>query len=45
MMPAQLSWHVPTEAEIDFVLRIFREVVEPILDKLHGLLEPGNLHE
>ncbi|KAL1951774.1 hypothetical protein VTO73DRAFT_923 [Trametes versicolor] len=37
----KLSWHVPTEAEIDFVLRIFREVVEPILDKLHGLLEPG----
>lgn len=22
-------------------MRIFREVVEPILDKLHALLEPG----
>ncbi|KAI0374438.1 hypothetical protein BV20DRAFT_1049238 [Pilatotrama ljubarskyi] len=37
----KLTWHVPTDEEIDFVLRIFREVVEPVLDKLHGLLEPG----
>ncbi|KAI0336090.1 hypothetical protein GY45DRAFT_1316150 [Cubamyces sp. BRFM 1775] len=37
----KLTWHVPNEEEIDFVLRIFREVIEPILDKLHGLLQPG----
>ncbi|KAI0639143.1 hypothetical protein C8Q77DRAFT_1152142 [Trametes polyzona] len=37
----KVSWHVPNDEEIAFVLRIFREVVEPILDKLHGLLEPG----
>ncbi|KAI0828367.1 hypothetical protein BC628DRAFT_1417934 [Trametes gibbosa] len=37
----KLSWHVPNEAEIDFVLRIFKEVIEPILDKLHDLLKPG----
>ncbi|KAI1797633.1 hypothetical protein LXA43DRAFT_1126323 [Ganoderma leucocontextum] len=37
----KLTWHVPSEEEIDFVLQIFRELVEPILDALHGLLEPG----
>ncbi|KAI9066676.1 hypothetical protein FKP32DRAFT_1589371 [Trametes sanguinea] len=37
----KLTWHVPNAEEIDFVLRIFREVIEPVLDKLHGLLEPG----
>lgn len=37
----QLTWHVPNEDEINFVLQIFREFVEPILDTLHGLLEPG----
>ncbi|KAI0651592.1 hypothetical protein C8Q79DRAFT_934115 [Trametes meyenii] len=37
----QVTWHVPTAEELAFVLRIFREVVEPVLDTLHGLLEPG----
>ncbi|KAI0359128.1 hypothetical protein OH77DRAFT_1473765 [Trametes cingulata] len=37
----KLMWHVPSDVEIDFVLRIFKEVVEPVLDKLHALLEPG----
>ncbi len=40
----QLTWHVPTEEEIDFVLQIFREFIEPILDTLHGLLESGMYH-
>ncbi|KAM5538277.1 hypothetical protein V8D89_008164 [Ganoderma adspersum] len=37
----KLTWHAPNEEEIDFVLQIFREFIEPILDTLHGLLEPG----
>ena len=37
----QLTWHVPNAEEIDFVLQIFREFVEPILNTLHDLLEPG----
>ncbi|KAI0768547.1 hypothetical protein BD413DRAFT_614418 [Trametes elegans] len=37
----KLTWHIPNPEEIDFVLRIFREVIEPILDTLHSLLEPG----
>ncbi|RPD81724.1 hypothetical protein L226DRAFT_527984 [Lentinus tigrinus ALCF2SS1-7] len=37
----KLTWHVPDDDEIDFVLQIFRQFVEPILDTLHGLLEPG----
>ena len=38
---SQLTWHVPSDEEIDFVLQIFREFIEPILDTLNGLLEPG----
>ena len=40
----QLTWHDPNEEEIDFVLQIFREFIEPILDTLHALLEPGICH-
>ncbi|KAL1720654.1 hypothetical protein EV715DRAFT_249853, partial [Schizophyllum commune] len=36
-----VSWHVPNEQEIDFVLQIFRELVEPTLATLEGLLQPG----
>ena len=38
-----VSWHVPNEQEIDFVLQIFRELVEPTLATLEGLLQPGTL--
>ncbi|KAI0724287.1 hypothetical protein C8T65DRAFT_714470 [Cerioporus squamosus] len=37
----KLTWHVPNADEIDFVLQIFREFVEPVLDTMHGLLEQG----
>ncbi|KAI0757264.1 hypothetical protein C8Q80DRAFT_1132754 [Daedaleopsis nitida] len=37
----KLTWHVPNADEIDFVLQIFRELIEPVLDILHGLLEAG----
>ena len=36
-----MSWHVPSEEEIDFVLEIFREIVEPTLEMLEALLEDG----
>ncbi|KAI0076264.1 hypothetical protein K474DRAFT_1757648 [Panus rudis PR-1116 ss-1] len=41
----KISWHVPSNDEIDFALRIFREVVEPALDMLDALLEPGRVHD
>ncbi|KAH9947692.1 hypothetical protein B0H21DRAFT_737636 [Amylocystis lapponica] len=37
----KLSWHVPNAEEVDFALQIFRELVEPVLTTLNGLLEPG----
>ncbi|KAI0961189.1 hypothetical protein AcV7_000357 [Taiwanofungus camphoratus] len=37
----KLSWHVPNAQEINFAIEIFREVVEPTLRTLDGLLEPG----
>ena len=40
----QVSWHVPTNNEIDFALRIFKELVEPTLESLEGLLKPGEDH-
>ncbi|CDO70270.1 hypothetical protein BN946_scf184942.g70 [Trametes cinnabarina] len=40
-----LTWHVPNAEEIDFVLRIFREVIEPVLDRLYSLLEPGTARD
>ncbi|KAH8100502.1 hypothetical protein BXZ70DRAFT_1022407 [Cristinia sonorae] len=41
----KLSWHVPTAGEIDFALQIFKEIVEPTLDLLDGLLKPGVVHD
>ncbi|KAF8898398.1 hypothetical protein BD779DRAFT_1607219 [Infundibulicybe gibba] len=35
-----VSWHVPSFEEIEFTLRIFRELVEPSLVVLNQLLEP-----
>ncbi|TRM60121.1 hypothetical protein BD626DRAFT_571905 [Schizophyllum amplum] len=40
-----VSWHTPDEEEIDFVLQIFREVVEPTLASLEQLLEPGIMRD
>lgn len=37
----QVSWHVPDSKNIDLVLRIFRELVEPTILILEGLLEAG----
>lgn len=37
----EVSWHVPTQEEIDFGLQIFKELVEPLMDRLEGLLKPG----
>ncbi|KAK7694364.1 hypothetical protein QCA50_001550 [Cerrena zonata] len=39
---AKITWHVPNAEEIDFALEIFREVVEPALDTLEQLVEPGH---
>ncbi|KAJ7630634.1 hypothetical protein FB45DRAFT_1027837 [Roridomyces roridus] len=36
-----VSWHVPNSDEIDFSCQIFRELVEPALNLLIKLLEPG----
>ncbi|KAL4069445.1 hypothetical protein J3A83DRAFT_4095440 [Scleroderma citrinum] len=34
-----MTWHVPTPEEIDFALQIFRELIEPYLQKLNKLLD------
>ena len=36
-----MSWHVPSEEEIDFILEVFRDIVEPTLGMLEALLEDG----
>jgi proteasome activator subunit 4 len=36
-----MSWHVPSEEEIEFVLEVFREIIEPTLGMLEALLEDG----
>lgn len=36
-----MSWHVPNEEEIDFILEVFRDIVEPTLGMLEALLEDG----
>ncbi|GBE78103.1 hypothetical protein SCP_0109850 [Sparassis crispa] len=41
----KLSWHVPSDDEIEFVLQIFREIIEPVLSTLEGLLKPGIAHD
>jgi proteasome activator subunit 4 len=38
---SQVTWHVPNAEEIDFSLRIFKELTEPTLTLLDRLLEPG----
>lgn len=35
-----VSWHVPDGRELDFALEIFKEIVEPTLNKLEKLLGP-----
>ncbi|EGN99641.1 hypothetical protein SERLA73DRAFT_159863 [Serpula lacrymans var. lacrymans S7.3] len=35
----QLSWHVPNNEEIDFALRLFKELTVPTLEKLENLLD------
>ncbi|KAF9785996.1 hypothetical protein BJ322DRAFT_1005050 [Thelephora terrestris] len=37
----EMSWHVPSEEEIEFVLETFRGIVEPTLEMLESLLESG----
>lgn len=39
-----MSWHVPSEEEIEFVLEVFRDMVEPTLAMLEALLEDGVSH-
>ncbi|KAF7437108.1 hypothetical protein PC9H_003942 [Pleurotus ostreatus] len=41
MDEVKFSWHVPSKEEIDFILRLFRELIEPTLARLEGLLAPG----
>ncbi|KXN83586.1 Proteasome activator complex subunit 4 [Leucoagaricus sp. SymC.cos] len=36
----EISWHVPSKDEIQFALQIFRELVEPTLVLLEGLMRP-----
>ncbi|KAI9462361.1 hypothetical protein BJY52DRAFT_1221991 [Lactarius psammicola] len=36
-----VSWHVPDGEELDFALEVFKEIVEPTLNKLEQLLGPG----
>ncbi|EEB88639.1 hypothetical protein MPER_13432, partial [Moniliophthora perniciosa FA553] len=35
-----ISWHVPNNEEIEFAIQIFRELIEPTLQKLEQLLQP-----
>lgn len=37
----KIAWHVPNDAEIEFILQIFQVIVEPTLQLLYGLLDPG----
>ncbi|KAF7319927.1 Membrane protein [Mycena kentingensis (nom. inval.)] len=37
----KISWHVPGAEEIDFALALFKQVVEPTLNDLEKLLDPG----
>ncbi|KAF8203239.1 hypothetical protein BJ912DRAFT_842338 [Pholiota molesta] len=36
-----VSWHVPNVQELEFALRIFKELVEPALESLENLLKPS----
>ncbi|KAJ7130046.1 hypothetical protein C8R43DRAFT_1025561 [Mycena crocata] len=37
----QVAWHIPKAEEIDFTMQIFKELVEPTLDLLFELAQPG----
>jgi hypothetical protein len=39
-----VSWHTPDDAEIEFALDIFRDLVEPVVGVLEELIRPGNVH-
>ncbi|KAJ8514936.1 hypothetical protein ONZ45_g7571 [Pleurotus djamor] len=41
----KFSWHVPTTEEIDFIIKIFKELIEPTLKTLEGLLSPGTMKD
>lgn len=42
--PWKIAWHVPNDAEIDFILQTFKDVIEPALQALRGLLDPGGVN-
>ncbi|KZV77572.1 hypothetical protein PENSPDRAFT_621096 [Peniophora sp. CONT] len=37
----KVSWHVSDDAELDFAIEIFKQVVEPAMNDLEALLRPG----
>ncbi|KAL4243081.1 BLM10 family protein [Abortiporus biennis] len=41
----QLSWHVPDDNEIDFALQIMKDLIEPTIDILDDLIQPGAVHD
>ena len=42
---SQVSWHTPSEEEINFALDILEEIVRPTLDTLNALLEEGAVEQ
>ncbi|KAH9487110.1 Proteasome activator complex subunit 4 [Psilocybe cubensis] len=40
-----ISWHTPNSQEIQFAIRIFKELVEPTLESLESLLKPGTIRD
>jgi len=38
----KITWHVPSTEEIDFALQLFRELVEPAMNRLDLLLETSS---
>ncbi|KAK7691508.1 hypothetical protein QCA50_004907 [Cerrena zonata] len=41
----KISWHIPQAAEIDFALELFRNIVEPAMNTLKGLIRQGDLND
>jgi len=41
----QVSWHTPSEEEINFALDILEQIVKPTLDTLNNLLEEGAVEQ
>lgn len=39
----QLSWHVASEAEIDFALTILEEILIPVVDEIQNILNHSTL--